>query len=475
MSLARAALDAVDAIGEHPAVVELAKHAPAGIDVPAVARSVARRLVGAPRDGEDPLAGLLFAIAGAELSLLCDACRDDPLKAALATVALLNALIPRYSIDPPPKPRPGRGTDSHSRRHNSLRQKLESLNHRSLPPDFPLPQIDDSAARDPVRLAASLADALDVDGAAHAAWTELAENRDLLDTLARLIPGFGWDFSPGDLGQSLLEQLPLLSALLDKLPSLQRICDELGRLEGRARRQSSAQRGGREEVVGVRVGGELADVLPVELALLGETTTEDLFYQRLIEHRLMCLELQGTVLAPHDEGEKRGPIIACIDTSGSMAGAAEEVAKALVLAVARQARRQRRPVRLLLFGGPGEITEKELREGRAGLNTLLEFLAMGFRAGTDFDSPLRRAAQLLDHEIYDKADILVVTDGLGATSRDTRDELRGRKRERGFRILSVVVGGNPHGVRDFSDDVWLVSPGGPLPSGIDVRLSKPLP
>lgn len=47
-----------------------------------------------------------------------------------------------------------------------------------------------------------------------------------------------------------------------------------------------------------------------------------------------------------------GPIILCLDTSGSMRGARETVAKALALECLRGAHRQRRPAYLYAFSGP---------------------------------------------------------------------------------------------------------------------------
>jgi len=49
-----------------------------------------------------------------------------------------------------------------------------------------------------------------------------------------------------------------------------------------------------------------------------------------------------------------GPIILCLDTSGSMRGAREVVAKALVLECMRGAHRQQRKCYLYAFSGPGE-------------------------------------------------------------------------------------------------------------------------
>jgi uncharacterized protein with von Willebrand factor type A (vWA) domain len=48
-----------------------------------------------------------------------------------------------------------------------------------------------------------------------------------------------------------------------------------------------------------------------------------------------------------------GPIILCLDTSGSMRGAREVVAKALALECMRGAHRQQRPCYLYAFSGPG--------------------------------------------------------------------------------------------------------------------------
>lgn len=48
-----------------------------------------------------------------------------------------------------------------------------------------------------------------------------------------------------------------------------------------------------------------------------------------------------------------GPIILCLDTSGSMRGAREVVAKALALECLRGAHRQQRPCYLYAFSGPG--------------------------------------------------------------------------------------------------------------------------
>ena len=54
----------------------------------------------------------------------------------------------------------------------------------------------------------------------------------------------------------------------------------------------------------------------------------------------------------------RGPILLCIDTSGSMRGARETVAKALALECMRAAKAQERGCYVFAFAGPQEVSRE---------------------------------------------------------------------------------------------------------------------
>ena len=58
---------------------------------------------------------------------------------------------------------------------------------------------------------------------------------------------------------------------------------------------------------------------------------------------------------------ERGPIIVCLDTSGSMHGAPEIVAKAIVLEAMRVAHAEKRACYLYSFSGPTDVAELELK------------------------------------------------------------------------------------------------------------------
>ncbi|GAX75202.1 hypothetical protein CEUSTIGMA_g2646.t1 [Chlamydomonas eustigma] len=106
-----------------------------------------------------------------------------------------------------------------------------------------------------------------------------------------------------------------------------------------------------------------------------------------------------------------GPIILCLDTSGSMSGAREIVAKALALECLRGALRQRRSCFLYAFSGPSDVQELELKADSDSLGKLLDFLSCSFSGGTDVDKPLELSLERLKTNEWSQADILMVTDG----------------------------------------------------------------
>ncbi|MGK3994408.1 VWA domain-containing protein [Sorangium sp. So ce1024] len=450
-----------------------------GLDpwIGAATLAVARRLCGAPVGDPGPLGALWFTVADGELRLLEIACQGAPLRAAACAIAWSAHVLRHHGARAPKAIGSQRvvtvkagGAGDEESEAQALREQLAELMGRRLPDGFPLPvSCSLSRERSTLGLGALVWEQLGAGDATAAAAAAARACDEALLALGALVPGAGWDFATGQLHRTLLARIGRLSALLGRLPVLRRVVDELGRLEALQRQARRAERGGREAVAGVRVGGELSDALGCELALLGSPETEDLFFQRLVEHRLVCLELLGTTTETAPLDAWRGPAIACVDTSGSMRGAPEAVAKALILAVVRQLVPEGRAVQLLLFGGPGEAAPLEIRRGRQGLAHLLDFLSMGFHAGTDYDTPLLRALELLKTTAYAGADVLVVTDGLCRASARVAQEVARAKQGAGARVLSVVVGGDPAGVECFSDQVWLVDPSAPIDGGVDLR------
>jgi uncharacterized protein with von Willebrand factor type A (vWA) domain len=135
-----------------------------------------------------------------------------------------------------------------------------------------------------------------------------------------------------------------------------------------------------------------------------------------------------------------GPIILCLDTSGSMRGARETVAKALALEVLRGANKQNRPAYLYAFSGPSDVKELELKCTPGALAPLLDFLSNSFEGGTDVDAPLELSLQRLRDKEWSRADILMVTDGeINRPSKDVLGAVATAKAEMGLEVHGLLV------------------------------------
>ncbi|EFJ48678.1 hypothetical protein VOLCADRAFT_90897 [Volvox carteri f. nagariensis] len=142
-----------------------------------------------------------------------------------------------------------------------------------------------------------------------------------------------------------------------------------------------------QETRGLTRSEDISRLLPAEAALLARgrqvRQAKLLFYARLAEKALQTYERDGWGEYPTQvEPERReirptadrGPILLCVDTSGSMRGARETVAKALALECMRAARQQERGCYVFAFSGPQEVRELELNMDAASLDNLLGFL-----------------------------------------------------------------------------------------------------
>ncbi len=167
---------------------------------------------------------------------------------------------------------------------------------------------------------------------------------------------------------------------------------------------------------------ELARMLPSEASMLGHPVLRLLWHARRAERALLTYRVEGVEIertpvereammeatAPRPQ---RGPILAVVDTSGSMHGLPETVAKALVLEALRTAHSERRRCRLYAFSGPGQTAEHELDLSPDGVGKLLEFLTVSFGGGSDPGTAIRRVFERLADGDWAKADVLIVSDG----------------------------------------------------------------
>lgn len=222
---------------------------------------------------------------------------------------------------------------------------------------------------------------------------------------------------------------------------------------------------------GVKRSGEISRMLASEALMIRHPLLHRLWQARFAEAQLLTYESEAVLTqwrlqrdntstaaaALHDEPLGMGPLIVCLDTSGSMRGAPENVAKACVLQALRSAHAAARACTLLAFGGAGELLEQELSLTNSGLNNLLDTMSQSFDGGTDVQTPLERAIALVREERFALADILIVSDGEFGATPATLGTLRECKAELGLRVHSILIGDRETiGLLEVSDHIHWV-------------------
>ena len=282
-----------------------------------------------------------------------------------------------------------------------------------------------------------------------------AKYEEVKDFLAQC-PGAG--FSYADLQAAGGEDFTALAQALRGNAAIQELARKMGRayISEQRKKQTRIPQASRSEVHGTHRSDDVMRLLPSELLNLEDEALENLFYARLLEKQLQTYELQGTTLIPGETTEaqrkRTGPVVACLDTSGSMGGAPLLKAKALLLAIANILRQEERSLHVLLFGAADEIREFALEDPQHSAG-LLHFLRQGFGGGTNFEAPLARAMQIIEqHPAYEKADVLMISDGDCQLSDHFCQHLHQRKAALDCMVYSVLCDGQR--VADgFSDEV----------------------
>jgi uncharacterized protein with von Willebrand factor type A (vWA) domain len=311
-----------------------------------------------------------------------------------------------------------------------------------------------------------------------AAWQH--EGADLEASLA-LLKGLGdlaelrWDELRGHLRSRPWQEAQRAAQRLQQLPALSELIRRLGRAEvaawaapaARERAQATATpprpvravhtrlEDAPGEITGIRWSARIEHMLASEAVMLRHPVLKKLWRARHADARLLSWQTDAlltdwradplararAVAAPEaPEALERGPFILCLDTSGSMRGAPEMIAKAVAIAALRAAHAGARGCRLIAFGGPGELIERELGASGPGLQALMDLMGQSFDGGTDVQSPIECAIDRVHEAGWHGADLLIVSDGEFGCVPHTLQRLDAARARYGLRVQGVLVG-----------------------------------
>lgn len=290
-----------------------------------------------------------------------------------------------------------------------------------------------------------------------------------------------WDLGAGAWKKLNTQVLTYYANQLKKNPAIKQIADLLGKLrqsqkeyilekikntdQNKLWKEDFRQK---EAYIGLTLSDDIALAMPSELALLGDSLTEDIFIKRWTEKKLQTWEYSSKYLTQQDlntekmekvlKQSDKGPIILCLDTSASMEGKPEQLAKTLCFAIVQMALKEKRPCFLISFST--EIKTLDLHKIQNALPDLIDFLAMSFHGGTDAIPALKKAMELVYTKVYNKADVLMISDfimdDLPKGIINGMTELR-QKFDTAFYCLSIAKDQN-ESTTSYFDAHWAYNP-----------------
>lgn len=261
------------------------------------------------------------------------------------------------------------------------------------------------------------------------------------------------------------EERRRINALMFKYPALTEIVDIIGRDKQspteltdsvifRFIPSSVSRFSGAREIDRVETGANIERVIPADFSL-----PDDLFYTNFVERRLRQFGSPQSDKPRKTEDRhptprlSKGPIIAAVDTSGSMLGRPREIAFALIRQIAALASRQHRPCYLIQFSVRTQTIDLTLPANRG---KLAAFLNSGFTGGTSGEQMLSEALFMLDSRTYDMADVLIISDLQFPSPSPALSSRIHRAKALGTRFYALQIGKDPHLYKSTLDRIWRI-------------------
>lgn len=265
-------------------------------------------------------------------------------------------------------------------------------------------------------------------------YSKIDNFRRIESLLAPFIKNLGrlWDLSEGYFETSGFEVLETFADLLEKDKSLQELAELLGK---QSRSQSIFEKELRDKVVlqpnwqpkrayrgeinGLKYSNDISAALPSELSLMNNPALNKLFQLKFAQKQLLSYDYQiqeeSSIESKEKEEveiekkEKKGPIIICVDTSGSMNGTPENIAKTITFALSKIAIEEDRKCYVISFSTGIQTLDLSDFSGNP-INKLVRFLKMSFNGGTDAEPALNQALKMLSENKWKNADVLMISD-----------------------------------------------------------------
>lgn len=309
-------------------------------------------------------------------------------------------------------------------------------------------------------------------------YKRIEELKKLQDALEPFTNELGrlWDMSKGNWQHVNLDILKKYAEILQRDKSLKELAEMLGKMQQaekefeeelfsniQLKTEWKVEHASKADLIGIHVSDDLSSLLASETAQLADKTMQTVFFKKFAEKKLQTFEYQARMLSYREEEfedkrqkekeDTKGPFIICVDTSGSMHGTPETVAKTICFAILKIAIRDNRKCYLISFSTG--IETLNLTDLKNSLEKIISFLSMSFHGGTDATPAMQESLRMLTTQEYKKADVIMISDFImPAFDKTTQDNLKAAKNNK-TKFHSLVIGDskNPATIKDF-DNNW---------------------
>lgn len=261
------------------------------------------------------------------------------------------------------------------------------------------------------------------------------------------------------------ENIRKIVKLQKEYPELLKVANRMGRIaddegskqvyvtEGSAYRLAHSQK---SDILGVTIGNDLNALLPSELLYYADNELQDVFMLKYFTQKLQTFRYKSEIMQPSRRLEVKpavlkGPMIVCLDTSGSMTGKPEKMANSLLIKLIEIAELQNRECFLISFS----VSTKTIDIRRDRLK-LMEFFSHPFSGDTDATQMLKDTFRMLDENRYMNADVLLISDYRIPECKPELLEQMSVHREKGTRFYSLQIGIAPNEWTEHFDHIYRV-------------------
>lgn len=308
---------------------------------------------------------------------------------------------------------------------------------------------------------------------------ELKNIQEILEPLTNEL-GRLWDMSKGNWQMSDFTILSNYATLLKKDKSVMELAEMLGRMQQAEKEYEEemfatiqikpewkVNHASKSDLIGIHESDDLSSLLPSETVFLSDATLQTLFLKKYTEKKLQTFEFESKTISKKKEEAvekqlkekktKKGPFIICVDTSGSMNGTPETVAKTICFALLKMALKENRKCYLISFST--QIETLNLTDIKNSLPKLIDFLSKSFNGGTDATPAINESLRMLETEEYKKADVLMISDFIMPTFNGNAKNKINNAKENGTKFHNLVIGNfaNSTLTNEF-DNNWIYNP-----------------